>query len=191
MNKIIAFVFIIALAGAGYYLYINRDGTGADIGEVSQDLSMLTYSSTEYGVSFQYPDTYVIAERDEPGSSMRRAHTVTLMDRDDAANIPEGGEGPVAITVQFFQNDIDDQTIENWIKNSSNSNYKLAINETLRPGTVDGVATLGYTWDGLYRGDSIVFEHKDNIVMMSVTYMSPEDKIRTDFTQLLASVDLK
>lgn len=191
MNKILAIITVIALAGAGYYLYTSQaEPNNSDSGNPTQNSATRVYSSDTYDISFQYPENYVIEERDAAGSEMRAHHTIVLMDRDDAANIPQNGEGPTAITVDIFQNNLDRQTAEGWIKNSNNSNYKLAISDTLRSGTVGGVPALGYTWDGLYRGDSLVFEHKGAIIMMSVTYMSPEDRIRTDFAQILSSVEL-
>lgn len=181
-----AFVVLALLAGLAWY--VGRPQTMS--GENSQPIAA-RYSNTEYGISFKYSNTYQLEERDAPGSGERRHHIVTLIDTDDAANVPENGEGPTAITVEMFQNNLDRQPVETWIRGTSNSNFKLSPDGALSTTTVYGVTAYSYSWDGLYRGDSVVFEHKNNIFMLSVTYMTPDDQIRKDFDLLVRSVELQ
>lgn len=143
-----------------------------------------SYTSTEYGISFTYPARYVLAERDAEGSAQRKHHIITLTDEEYVP--PVAGEGPTAITIEMFQNDIDKQTTEGWIRNSSNSNFKLSLDNKLSSTTVAGQSALSYTWDGLYRGDTIAIARPAYVYAFSVTYQSPEDAIRNDFNALIA-----
>lgn len=52
------------------------------------------------------------------------------------------------------------------------------------------VEALTYVWDGLHRGESVVFAHKDNIIMVSVSSFSSDDQIRKDTAQILSAVNL-
>jgi hypothetical protein len=161
----------------------------AVIGEnVPDGPTLSTYENATYGLRFSYPDTYVLSERDEPGSALRMHHSITLMDKTAAANIPQGGEGPTTITIDIFGNGIDKQSVDQWIKNTSKSNFKLSPDQTLSTTTIDSLSARSYTWDGLYRGESSVLSKGDNIYMFSVTYMDTLDRIRDDFAALLSTV---
>jgi predicted PurR-regulated permease PerM len=190
----VAMVAVLAIIGGAIYLYlmVRPEQTPLPIGEGEvHEEENLTYSNDTYGVSFSYPDNYVVTERDMPGSAQRAHHSIVLMDKTAAENIPEGGEGPPTINVDIIQNNLDKQTPEQWIKNASISNYKLSPDGTIIEGEVAGVPSYTYTWDGLYRGESTVLEHKGNILMFSVTTLTPTDQIRYDFDGLLSSVTLK
>jgi hypothetical protein len=179
---------VLALFAGGAYAYFARDVSTENPRVSSGQLQ--TYVNTDYGTSFQYPENYVVEGRNT-GNGERERYTVTLMDRAAAENIPQNGEGPTAITVDIFQNDLDEQTPENWIKNNNNSNYKLSPDGVLTPTAVDGSPAFAYGWDGLYLGNSIVFSHSGNIVMLSVTFLTPDDVILGDFAVVVASMQLE
>lgn len=194
--RILALVCVVAIIGGAFYVMsIPDSGSSVSVGENETvgetPTTTPTYESAQYGISFRYPDTYVLTERDMEGSAQRRHHVITLMDKVAAANIPENGEGPTSITVEIFQNDLDKQDVEQWVKGTNNSNFKLSPDGTLSEGQVAGSPSVSYTWDGLYRGESTVFAHSQNIVMASVTYLTPSDQIRADFAAILASIALK
>ena len=149
-----------------------------------------TYTNTSYGISFAYPDTYVLEER-EVGNAERYHYAITLMDRVASRNIPQNGEGPTSITVDIFQNDLDKLLAEAWVKGNNNSNFKLSPDGLLTSTTVADEEALRYTWDGLYRGESVVLSHKDTIIMLSVQWISEEDQIVDDFARVLSSVNLQ
>src|SRR3989338_6659746 len=152
MKIILTILAIIALLVAGNYIYAKMNNKVA-IPDTNVQSMLGMYDNATYGISFKYPENYVLSERNT-GNGERASHNITLMDKTDAANIPVGGEGPVAITVDIFQNNLDTQTVENWINNSSASNYKLSPDGALSPATVGGASALAYGWDGLYRGAS-------------------------------------
>ncbi len=185
---VIATVAVVGIAG--FVIYRSGALSGIDGSGVTLPTSTKTYESPAYGIAFQYPDTYAIQEHDAPGSALRKHHSVVLMDRVAASSTPEGGEGPTAITIDIFQNDLDKLSVENWVRNTSNSNFKLSVDGNLVPLQIAGKQALGYTWDGLYRGDSVVLDHNKNIVMLSVTYNETSDQIHKDFAYILATLQL-
>lgn len=143
-----------------------------------------TYSNSTLGVSFKYPTAYVLEER-----AIDSAHTAVTLIQKENLPVPQNGEGPTAITVDVFRY-LGSMGAENWVRTSANSNFQLAVDGELEVAELDGAEVVTYTWDGLYRGDSLVFVHGDSIVMFSVTYLTPEDVIRTDFSDLISTVKL-
>ncbi len=186
-------LLIVATAGVvalvGYILYSSGALSGVRT-DVTIPVSTQTYNNAEYGIEFKYPDSYVMQERDAEGSALRKHHTIVLMDKTAAANIPDNGEGPTTITVDIFQNDLEKYTPEVWIRNTSDSNFKLSPDQRLTQLQIAGKSALGYTWDGLYKGDSVVLDHKTNIIMVSATYNSTSDQIYKDFAYVLATLRL-
>ena len=176
-----ALVFLIIL-GVGVYVFMSEPWQ-------RPAPPSSTYANSVYGISFSYPAGCVLDER-EAGNGERSRYVITLISGEALANIPQDGEGPPAITIDIFQNNLDKQKVEEWIRGNSFSNFKLSPDDALASTTVAGRDAYAYTWDGLYRGESTVFAHKDNIIMASVTYLSPEDAIRPDFFQILASLAL-
>ena len=176
-----ALVFLIIL-GVGVYVFMSapweRPATPPS-----------TYANSIYGISFSYPDTYALQER-EVGNGERYHYVITLIDKGALANIPQDGEGPPAISIDIYQNDIEKQKIEKWIRGNGFSNFKLSPDGAISTTTVAALEAYAYTWDGLYRGESVVFAHRENIIMVSVTYLSPDDAIRSDFSNILASLAL-
>jgi hypothetical protein len=100
---------------------------------------------------------------------------------------PEGGEGPVAITIDIYDNSVDKLSVMDWMKNTNQSNFKLG------PGTYDtervgGEIAYTYTWSGLYEGRTTVLAHGTDIVAISVTYMDPNDDILIAYDDVVSSI---
>lgn len=148
------------------------------------------YENSAYGISFRYPDTYSLLE-EGTGTGERYRYTIVLVDKEALANLPQNGEGPPTITFEFFQNDLDQITIEDWIRGTSFSNFKLSLDGVLKHATVGNAPALSYTWDGLYPAETTVFAHKSNIIMASVTFLTPDDHIRDDFKNILTTMELR
>ncbi len=144
------------------------------------------YVSAEYGISFSYPESYVLSEQDAPGNAMRRHHVITLMRKADLP-LPTNGEGPPAISIEMYQNDLDKQTTEGWIRNTSASNFKLGEGR-LAEITVAGLPALSYRWSGLYEGTSIVHAGPRWVYVLSVTYLEMGADIVQDFVAIRDSV---
>jgi hypothetical protein len=103
--------------------------------------------------------------------------------------IPQNAEGPTAITIQLFKNTLDKQTLIGWLTGSSDSNYKLS-NGTYASTTIKGIPAVSYATTGLYENKNTAFIYGDTIVMISVSYLSPQDQIIKDYTDLLSSFQM-
>jgi hypothetical protein len=147
------------------------------------------YTSSKYGVTFSYPDTYALQER-ELGNAERWHHSIVLINKEWLAKMPDGGEGPPAIGVDIYQNNLDKLSLEEWVRGTSLSNFKLSTDGKLSLASVAGAKAFYYQWDGLYRGESYVTTHSGNIVVFSATYNAEDDQIRKDFREVLGSVSL-
>ncbi|MBI4079753.1 hypothetical protein HY414_00805 [Candidatus Kaiserbacteria bacterium] len=190
--KIAISILALAVLLVGAYLllgYLAPTPT-EDNGHVETvDETTARYAAPLYGISFEYPRTYLLREK-EVGDAERRHYSIVLADAEALRNLPQNGEGPPAITIDVFQNNLDQLSIEEWVRGMSFSNYKLSPDGLIASTSVAGVPALSYTWDGLYRGLSSVFAHKDNILMFSVSFFSLDDQILTDFNRVLSGLDL-
>jgi len=80
------------------------------------------YKSIPYRLSFSYPSDYFLEEKNT-GSATRSRYTITLYeDTKENRLVREGKspgrEGPVAITVDIFQN-LENQSLESWVRGTS------------------------------------------------------------------------
>lgn len=195
MNKTTTFILSlivgIIVGALGFSMINSAVHRGSTI--TKQAGGVDTYSNGTYGISFKYPDSYVLTEKDS-GTPERNRHTITLISKADAAPMnassSPAGEGPTSITLDFFQNNLDNQSITDWVKGNNASNFKLS-DGVATPASVAGVPAITYTWDGLYGGNTIVFAHKNNIVMASMTYLTYQDDIWKDFGTLIQSLKLQ
>lgn len=146
---------------------------------------MISYTNSEYSISFEYPASYVFEEGQEAGH-----HSIVLMDKEVAAQAPKNGEGPTAITFEIFENPRALSPLA-WAKATPASNFQLSPDQMLASSTQADAESIAYVWDGLYRGESYVFEHGTRIVMASVTTLTPEDQIRKDFEKILRTLSLE
>ncbi len=176
MDKKTLLILVVLIVVAGAALYALKTGR-ISIGDK-------TYSNSTYGIAFTYPSEYELEER-----AVDSGHTsVTLIHKDNLP-VPQNGEGPTAITLDVYRY-LGSMGAENWVRTSSNSNFQLSSDGALGVSELDGAEVVTYTWDGLYRGDSVVFVQGEDIVMLSATYLTPEDAIRSDFSNLLATLKL-
>lgn len=184
-NKLIVGILVLGvILGAGIYL----GGKPHVPNEVATQHK--TYVSDTLGIKFDYPSNYILDEKNT-GSPERGRYTITLIENtpgnQDLISGKVQGEGPIAITIDIFQNDLDKYTAEKWIRGVSDSNYKLGNGE-IASTTVGNMQGLEYTWSGLYEGRSRVVSTQNYIYMFSVTRMTPDDQILKDFDALLDSV---
>lgn len=183
---------IVAILALGGYWLLSDQAVRVPTPETpaaTPGTSLKTYSSPEYGIEFRYPSSYQLTEHDQPGSAQRRHHVVTLIRSQDLPP-PQGGEGPPSITIEMIQNDLDELTTEEWVRNSSSSNFKQS-DGVLTSTDVAGQRSLTYTWDGLYRGDTTAIARPAYVYAFSVTYLTPEDALRSDFAALMQTVVFK
>jgi hypothetical protein len=143
-----------------------------------------SFSDPEYGISFTYPTTYSATRQYYPDH-----YSVVVADKAALAATSTASEGPTAITFDIFKNPRK-LTLRQWVKSNPASNYQLSYGE-MASSTEAGKEAVAYRWDGLYRGESYVFTNGNSIMMASVTYMDPKDKIRTDFASMLGSLQMQ
>jgi hypothetical protein len=191
---IAASVLALILIGAGVVYVFSDEEAGNGTPTPNVTTEELDYSSAAYGLAFSYPAKYFVTEYDS-GTPQRSRHSIVLLEdtpftRDLVAGKVPGTEAPPGITVDIFDNALDRTALRAWVEGNANSNFKLSIDGKLASTSIHGKEALSYTWDGLYRGDSVVVAHKSNIIMFSVTYHSPDDEVRDDFENVLSSVEL-
>ena len=145
---------------------------------------LIRYSSEE-GVTFEYPDSYVLSSRTE-GSAERRWDVLVLMPK--GATLPQNGEGPPAITVGIYPNP-EGLTLEQWVHGDARSNWKLIIDDRASTTTTVGdVPALWYHYSGLYEVDSVATVHGGKVFLFSVDWLDPQDTTREDFNRMLDTV---
>ncbi|QQG38305.1 MAG: hypothetical protein HYS26_02020 [Candidatus Kaiserbacteria bacterium] len=184
-EKLFAALFaVVVVVGAIYFLSpASQDGSGVSATSTPR---MVNYTSEAMGVSFSYPDTYIVDEKDV-STPERSRHSIVLIRTDDLP-LPQNGEGPTAITIDAFQNDLESLDSRTWITGTNDSNYKLSPDGTISTGTLAGLSALSFRWSGLYEGRTTVVAEPAFVYALSVTYLTPEDEILDDFDALLKTV---
>ncbi len=188
MKKIIGAIILIALiAGAAYYFFPNLFGVDSISGTPStpEEQSYKRFQSDQFGITFDYSNAYDLNETGSSDGSA--AHAITLVDREAGAQVPENGEGPTSINVVIIPTTETD--VRTWMRNSTGSNIELLGGE-IASTTVDGTAAARYMTDGLYATDNVALIHNGRAYVFSVGWITREDKIVSDFEQLLTTVDL-
>jgi hypothetical protein len=147
-----------------------------------------TFENADLGISFQYPAAYVVQE-ETTGNAERASRSITLIRETDLTATPPASEGPTTIRFDFFQNNLDGLTAQAWAEQSAPSNYKLSTGETTSL-LIDGRESFTYAWDGLYHGLSSVITHGDWILMATITTLTADDQILSDYVQVLKTLRL-
>ena len=147
--------------------------------------NMELFMDTVIGISFGYPDHYVVAQ-DVP-SEEGYLHSVTLTEKGVDAS-PVDSEGPPTIAIDVYVRDSSNRTIEDWIRGDRRSNFHLSPDAILTQRTVGDDEGLSYSWDGLYTGESIGVMEGGRVFIFSVSYLSPEDRIKADFERIVSTV---
>lgn len=181
MRFVVGVLVLVVFVVAGYFLLQPGSMPSVPPGQVAEP----SYASARHGFSFSHPDAYELAEFDAPGSGERAHHVITLMRKADLP-VPQNGEEPPMITIDIYQNNLDNQTAEDWIRNDSRSNFKLG--EGRLSTTVGGEEALSYRWSGLYEGTTIVVAKPEWMYAFSVTYLEPGADIVQDFVTVRDSI---
>lgn len=182
---IIITLIVLTLVTGGLYFWEQNNLPPTNNENV---VGMKQYANTVYGLSFSYPATYVLNETEAPGSALRKHHIITLIRTEDLP-LPVDGEGPPAITVNIYQNNLDNQTTEKWIRGSNASNFKLG-DDILASTTIGGLPALSFRWSGLYDGTTIALARPDWIYAFTVTYFEMGAPIVQDFVTIRDSVKI-
>lgn len=172
MNKIFYGIFaIIILVGAGW-LVLDRQG-------------VQRYESAPHGLSFEYPKNYYLKERMGERPSLALVLVEDTQENRDLLNgvSTEAREGPTSITVEVYENP-QQLSAEEWMRELTN--WGTGAQE-VTPTTIAGTQGLRYRWSGLYEGSSVVFTHGTSTYVLSVTWLTPGERIVKDFETILSS----
>ena len=150
------------------------------------------YRSEALGIAFDYPAHYYLEEKNLSTGARTRYALILTEDTEENRAVREGTagprEGPTAITIDIFQNNLDNYTTEKWVRGTNDSNFKLSPDGVLTATLLGGEAALTYRWSGLYEGETVAVARPDFIYAASVTFLTPEDTTRDDFDKVLESV---
>lgn len=177
----IALLIVIAASIAVFIVWYPKDKAV----ETTDTRTLKTFYNPQYGIAFNYPDSYEVKEHDSTEGT--KHHTIVVGDKAALSNVPQNSEGPAVISIDIYDNVARDSA-EKWIRGNNFSNYKLSQDAKLSTTTVAGIPALSYPWDGLYPSISIVFPQKTSIYMLSVGYLSPEDQQYKDFAGIVSSI---
>jgi hypothetical protein len=188
MKNFIMGVVVVGAVGGFVWWYAKRAEPARPGPAPSFQDTQKTYTSDAYHITFQYPANYSLEEKNR-GDAHRGHFAIILTEKTDNPP-PQGGEGPPAITVDIYQNNLDKMPLLGWLKGTNESNFKLSNGE-FSSTTISGASAVEYEWDGLYEAKNIAFVHKDFIYSFAVTHLTDSDQIIKDFDTLMSSVELK
>ena len=170
MNRAILYILALIVVIVGGFAIFTNNNAGEN---VPPALKFNTYVNEKFGITFDYPEGYVMDEV-ERGSAKRRHYVISLIreeDREPRLN----SEGPTGITLDIYQSDSNRVSAVDWLLKSGDSNFNLS-DGTYASTTIDGKDALTYHWSGLYEADSTVFEINEGLVLVTVTYISTDDE---------------
>lgn len=187
MKKIIACALIVVL-GCIFWVVWNKNNANPTISTEK------TFVSQKYAIEFLYPALYYLEEK-TLGNAEREEYQIVLTEdtkenRDVREGRSPGREGPTAITITLYQNDLDKLSAEDFIKNHIGSDYKLATSE-LVPTVKGNLQGIEYSTTGLYESNSFVVSTPKYVYKFSVTYMNGSERIISDFENMIKTVVLK
>ena len=119
-----------------------------------------TYASSTAGISFTYPGNYFPIER--YGEIDIEHQTITLLEDDK----------PTSITIEIYKA----------------NRYSLPKGISITTSTIADHPASSWHWSGLYEGESTLIKTDKSTYVLSVSYLSMEDKIKQDFSQVLGTL---
>ena len=152
---------------------------------------MATYRSVEHDLSFTYDAELFLLERSEVAGNASRLAIVLVEDEPMNRAYLNGTltapmDGPPMITIDVYDNP-DELSAAEWVAEHTNWILRDKAPELVEVG---GRSFLFYFWDGLYAGKSAITVHDDTIAVFSVTWISEDDALVSQFSDLLSSVTL-
>lgn len=180
MKKLLFLVAVFLLAGGGILVWYNRP----DMSQQGAHEHTPVYTSDEAGLMFQYVDLYKLEERHD-GFDGKEVHVLTLVDA--SSTVPNMSEGPTAISVIEIPI-VATTSLADWVRNNSISNFYMSPDKMFSSTTVGGEGALVYRYSGLYESDAVAVAHGGKIYLFAASWIDANDRIRTDFKNLISSV---
>lgn len=183
---------ILAVAGAavlitgGFFVLNNYIYEEKQVDGETPGIELATYANPEF--SMRHSEEYIAVEPAE-GAETRVAVSFYLKeDWEEFQRAPENREGPVAVTVEMFLNE-EGLSPEAWAASDSRSNLPLGSGDYVAV-EVNGVRGIAYGWSGLHEGLSVALGKEQKIYVVSVTYLSLDERIVNDFPGFLETFEI-
>ena len=176
----------------GNTAFIQEDGVTTFEDCVTEDVptnGVALYGSDTYGISFAYPTFYYLRES-EAGTAERPQGSIVLVeDTEENRNLLDGvstepREGPTSITIDIYENP-DQLSALAWVERDTNWTISNRATTTVAVGGFEGIS---FVWDGLYAGKTVIVAADGKAYVFSVTWMTDQDRIISDFSALLETV---
>ena len=178
-------IIILAALALGVYVLIDT-GRAPGAPEPAPSAATGDYRSDELGIAFDFrTDSYEVKLHEDLAADPAWQSLVLLP---KGFVPPAASEGPPSISIIKFANP-NGTPLETWVKTDPHSNYQLLTGDTFATTTLAGEPAFSYQHSGLYETDAVAVAHGGNIYLFSAGWMTPNDRIRTDFQDVLKTVE--
>ena len=174
---------LIGLVVGWYYLAMKKPEVAQPTGG---QVTTEKYESGTHGVSFSYPSTYAVEERDLEINGTN-GHFIPLMRKADV--VPANGEGGTAMTVAIFNNR-QNVPLADFLQNLKSLTPEPTTGWDYTEASVAGKEGIAYSGTGLYESDNVAVAGTGKVYLFSTSWLTREDQILKDFDALLKSVQL-
>lgn len=183
MKLAVLLVIVLAFVGLAYWHYQSRQTTNPPT------VGTLAYSSA--GLTFTYPPTLYMKERVANEAKLERS--VVLVENSESnrailnGTAPVAGEGPPSITIDIYKNP-QHLTPEEWMRQDTNWTQQSIARDGI---VIGGLPAVSFDWSGLYEGNSSIVSFGDHIYVFSYTWLSADDVVIKEVSDVLDSVKFK
>lgn len=157
---------------------------------------LVRHADPDAGFSFSYrggDDGYVLEEippTDVVHSQfMKTFLLMRVVDRQELMRSEADREGPPTIALMVYRNP-DRLDAAAWAKAESVSNYAQGVSAPIDTA-VGGEHAVAFESDGLYRSDNVVVTHGDKVYVFSAAWMDAADRMRSDFSEMLRTIEFR
>ncbi len=181
-------VFVIILALIAGLLYM-QDSSRSNVS--NQNLVNAT-KATIAMADFAYPSNYGVYEKTNSPVTKTISTVVWYENTESNRSFFNGGttaasEPPVTMSLDVYENS---NNLSPKDLLGADAAYMFAKSSGT-PIVVGGAQGILLDWDGLYKGKSIMVNHKGLLYVFSVTSITSEDAILRDFDLLISSIIFK
>jgi hypothetical protein len=140
------------------------------------------------GVSFDYSSAFGEVVKNNNTTNKGQPNIVIFEQNEGAKAFFNGAgkvqsEAPPTITVHVYEKGTEDTN--SFLKKAAP--YIHSKGEG-RPVILSGQNALSYSWDGLYKGDSVAFTRGNVVYLFSVTYITTEDILVKEYESIVNKV---
>lgn len=181
-------VFVIILALIAGLLYMQDSARSTEPVPTIVD----AVKATVAGVELAYPKNYGVYEKTNSPVTKTMSTVVWYENTESNRSFFNGGttaasEPPVTMSLDVYEN-TNNLSPKDLL--GADAAYMFAKSSGT-PIVVGGAQGILLDWDGLYKGKSIMVNHKGLLYVFSVTSITNEDIILRDFDLLISSIIFK